>query len=188
MTPKELATCVQMLGAYWPHASKEWTPEVIESWEMLLGDLDAKAVAATIGAIAAEGDRFPPPPGLLRRRTLELVSDFPSPDDAWAEVLHWIGRLGRSRGQVRDAQGHIAQCEWSHPVIGRVVENMGWAKLCDSDNQVTDRAHFIRFYAAAVEHERTAAHMPPFAKNLLEAVKAKGLALPDMSAAKALTP
>ena len=36
--------------------------------------------------------------------------------------------------------------EYSHPLIERAVDVMGYRNLCESDNAVADRAHFFRVY------------------------------------------
>lgn len=182
MTKDELSRCIALMEGYWPHGVRTWTPEAVEIWEGLLLDLDARLVATAIQTLATRGREFPPPPGLLRRQALELVSDLPNAEQAWGEVCEQIHRVGVYRGWSGSRE-----LEWSHPLVGRLADSLGWEELCMSENQMADRAHFLKLWAAAVENEHAVENMPPAGKALLASVLAdKGLHLPNLNAQRAL--
>lgn len=170
MTKLELKRAMQMVLASWPHAGSGWTPEAIEVWESLFLDLDYAQVLVAVQALAAEGREFAPPPGLIRRRAIELVSPIPDADQAWAEVRREIQRVGSLRGTVKFQFGEetVIEPHWSDPLIGEVADAMGWDALWQSENEIADRAHFIKMFRDAHERRRGVDHMPPAAKQLLD--------------------
>lgn len=169
MTKGEFSRCIELVRRNWPHSAKVWTAEDFEAWEALLLDLDVRQVIAAIQALATDGREFAPPPGLIRRRAIELVAPIPDADQAWLEVRKQIQIVGSLRGQVRFMFGEEwpIECEWSDPLIGEVADAMGWDALCQSENEMADRAHFIKMFHAAHERRRGGEHMPPAAKQLL---------------------
>lgn len=63
----------------------------------------------------------------------------PSATEAWADVMK----------QIREV-GYIGRPEFASPITAQVVRAMGWRELCASENQVADRAHFMRMYEQLV--------------------------------------
>jgi hypothetical protein len=75
----------------------------------------------------------------IRELAAEIVGGhLPDGDEAWGEVMDQIRAVGSS-----------ASPSFSHDAIAKVVHAMGWRELCASDNQVADRAHFLRLYGSA---------------------------------------
>lgn len=113
-------------------------------------DLESAAVLAAIEVLSAEGREFAPTVGQVSRRARELVelasgARPPDVDEAWGEVRRQIAHRGAWATFTEEP------LEWSHPIVGEVVERMGWLALCGSTNEVADRAHFARMYEAARE-------------------------------------
>jgi hypothetical protein len=74
----------------------------------------------------------------------------PSSFEAWGEVTQLMAEVG-----------HLKQPEFSHPLIDKVVDNLGWVTLCMSDNPVADRARFIQAYEQAIGEALTQARYIP---------------------------
>lgn len=140
MKKDEYAYVAAELNALWP--SSKWEVATIKAGEHLLLDLPAQAVLAAVRQLAAEGERFAPNPGQVRRRAVELTAPaIPSADEALAEVYEQMAKVG-SYGTP----------EWSHPAIKAAVDAMGgWWGLCRSEDTMADRAHFLKIYGS-VEH------------------------------------
>lgn len=156
MTNDEYTRCLALIDGYWPHGTKTWTADIFEIWESLLLDLDARGVAAAIQTLAVDGREFPPPPGLVRRRTLELIDPLPDADQAWHQVRTQMSKVGTNGKPV-----------FAHQIIADVVSAFGWRDLCQSTTQMADRAHFLKLWERAVERQRTVAQMPPGARHVL---------------------
>lgn len=178
MTRDEFSRCLALIRSYWPHGTSSWHTDAIQAWESLLLDLDANLVAATIQVLATEGREWPPPPGVVRQRASQLVSALPSSDQAWGEVREQVRRVGSSRGTENWTTRTVSEPTWSHPLIGEVADRLGWDSLCQSTNEMADRAHFLKLWEHAAAHQRTTEAMPPAAR---AALAAHGIELPNLS-------
>jgi len=136
----------------------------VKLWQEILAGITVPEAEAAIASLAAEGEKFAPVVGVIRKRALALRQQVtgsggvPSGADAWAEVLRLIQR----RGHIRPPEAE--HC--SHPAIFKAVETFGWMNLCLSENQMADRAHFIRFYEDVANRHRD--HMATPASELRE--------------------
>ena len=132
----------------WPHSERQVDDDRlalrVKLWQEILAGITAPEAEAAIASLAAEGEKFAPVIRVIRKRALALRQQItgsggvPSGADAWAEVLQLIQR----RGHIRPPEAE--HC--SHPAIFKAVETFGWMNLCLSENQMADRAHFIKFY------------------------------------------
>lgn len=148
MTPEDSARLITRLAVTWPNYKMPTDPDLlaltVEVWCDELDGIAAPEAVQAVKSLSAEGGKFAPAVGEIRKRALELRQQVtgsggvPSGADAWAEVLQLIQR----RGHIRPPEAE--HC--SHPAIFKAVETFGWMNLCLSENQMADRAHFIRFY------------------------------------------
>lgn len=107
---------------------------------MVLADISNEDLIRAVSEHVAHADEFPT---IAQLRQLALAGNYPSPGDAWAEVMHQMREVGRYREPA-----------FSHAMIGLAVEHLGgWQALCESDNLVADRAHFLRIYEELVRRE-----------------------------------
>lgn len=107
---------------------------------MALADIPDEALIQAISEHIAHNDEFPTIAGLRR---LALAGQYLSPGDAWGEVARQMQDIGRYRTPA-----------FSHPLITQAVNQVGgWQALCESDNLVADRAHFLRIYEELVRRE-----------------------------------
>lgn len=105
-----------------------------------------------------EGGAFPPAAGQVyeRWRTLTAPAQL-GVSDAWGMVQSEIRRVG-SWGKP----------EFSDPVVGRVVAQMGWLELCQSENGMADRAHFMRLYGDLLTRNEQLARLSPASRQLAD--------------------
>jgi hypothetical protein len=80
-------------------------------------------------------------PTIARLRELALVGRYPSEYEAWLEVKDAFRHYGADDTP-----------EWSHPLIGKAVDSLGWAYLCQAQiaDEPLDRANFQKAYRAFV--------------------------------------
>jgi hypothetical protein len=64
--------------------------------------------------------------------------------EAWGELMEAISEFG-----------HLNEPIFSHPLVKRVVDNLGWYELCMSENTIADRARFIQAYEQALKEAIT---------------------------------
>lgn len=172
MTDEEISKLISYSLLLWPNQRDLDRVEQIVAWRALLADVDTAAARAVLDEYAATGAEFAPPPGWIRRHALVVVNQTgaPSPDEAWEEVGRKIASIGYAatvhdvchlgRACLGKECGHHT-VTFSHPAIQAVVDSMGWRELCLSTEPMPDRAHFMKFYAVAVERLTKEVAKPP---------------------------
>jgi hypothetical protein len=86
------------------------------------------------------------------------IAEIKQPDisitgsDAWGQVLHAI----RYRG-IYQEQEALAEMD---PIVARIVKRLGWKNLCMSENQMADRAHFIKLWDSETKETKHQAMLP----------------------------
>lgn len=137
-TEKEVAQVVAVIAAAYPNFKV--TPQTVEVYYKTLSDLSADELqAAAMRAIAEAGRQFAPSVGELRGAVLGIrqrVNNVPSSFEAWQEVIN----------QIRINGGDFGKPEWSHPLVERAVNAIGWREIRMSENPTADRARFLQAY------------------------------------------
>jgi hypothetical protein len=121
------------------------------AWKDLLGDLDKGTVKAALMQLASEGLTYAPPPGVIRRRAVDLAAPagrVPTVDAAWGEVQR-AARAGFDR-----------RVEWSHPAVAEIVETLSWWEICHSEQPATLRAQFRDLYEPLRARHETVRYQP----------------------------
>lgn len=160
MTKTEYTQLVALVTGLWPN--NRWEVATIRAGERLLLDLPAADVLAAVEMLAAEGERFAPNPGQIRKAAVEMAtiaagSDMPDADDALSEVYEAIARVGYYRTPT-----------WSHEAIGAAVDAFGgWQAVCLDENPEAFRAHFMKLYASAVTRRRRQEVAPESVRQLI---------------------
>lgn len=140
MTHAEL---VSMLAAAYP--TPGWEKPTLRLYAQLLADVDAALLEPVVRDwIVSKADR--PTISDLRRACVERQAaagkqKLPAPDEAWGQVLRAITRIGHTG----DPDPML------HPLVAVAVNRLGWRELCMSENQMADRAHFLRLYEGYLE-------------------------------------
>lgn len=147
--PLEALKIIQMLGEVYP--SYQLSKGAIKTYLRLLADLPPDLLEqAALDHMARSA--FFPTIAELRAAAFELLESAhpgPSAYDAWGQVQETICRIG-----------HIEQPTWEDPLVGKVVNALGWRYLCLSDNPIADRSHFVQAYQALAERRRQEQRRP----------------------------
>lgn len=148
MTKPEVAKLVAVMMAAFPSAKV--TADTSMVYERMLGDLDYPAANAAVEKLLATS-RWMPTVSEIREAVLSLTEGEPKPGgEAWGEVIAAVGRYGSRRYDV----GTFLP-PFTDPVTAQAVRALGWVALCDSENQIADRARFIELYdKLAINHRR----------------------------------
>lgn len=136
MTHEEYQQVLVLVSATW--SNWQANRPTFKAGVYLLEDVDYGAAIAAVRELAVEEPRFAPGLGAIRAKALQ--SDVPDMDLAWQEVQKNIRRVGIK------AVYYGEELHWSSDAIAAAVEAMGWKSLCESENEVADRAHFFKVY------------------------------------------
>lgn len=151
MTEIEAQKLVSVLVASFPSQMTRFDAEQIKttmaSYRRFMLDLDYAAANAAVERLIATS-RFLPTVAEIREATLALVvGEKRDGGEGWGDVLGAVSRWGRYRTPGIDFQ-------FADPVTHECVRLMGWVNICDSENQVADRARFIELYAQLAAKDR----------------------------------
>lgn len=135
MTDEEWLKAAKVLQDTFPH-----TPVGVKTWFQLLRDLDGAAVLAAIIHLCRTTEAFPSVAAIRK-----LAEPKPlDAADAWGEFIAAIKRVG-----------YTGTPQWSSPVVGQVVEQLGgWLHVCQTmqtEHEPTWRAQFRRAFEATAE-------------------------------------
>lgn len=159
-TETEVAQIVALISAAYPNFNP--TEHTVEVYYQTLKDLPGEELkVAALTAIAEAGRKFAPSVGELRGAVGEIrkaVNNLPSSYEAWEQVHKQMVRVG-SYGKPT----------FSHPLIMRVVETLGWRNLCASENAVADRARFVQAYEQLLMRAERDEIMLPEVRGYIEA-------------------
>lgn len=172
MTPAETAKLyTTALVAYPSQAAKldkGTQAAAIRLWSELLADLDYADAYAALKRHIAAGSEWMPSIAELRRIASEARHGRARTGlDAWGDVKREVGRTGRYR-----------QPAFADPLVARCVEAIGWVAICDSEDEMVERAHFVRAYDAMASRsaeDRSVASLPGVARPALPANDAAAL-------------
>ena len=147
-----------MLAAAYP---RQVIPkETGKVYRELLLDIDDNLLTIAAKQHAASSKWFPSV-AELRGVALEMqarANGLPTAAEAWHEVMGQVG-----------AHGYYGSPQFSHRLVQQAVDGLGgWKTLCASNNQVADRAHFLRIYESLAKRDQDTAAMIPEAHEAVQ--------------------
>lgn len=157
---QDVAQIIGVISAAYPNFNpSELTAEI---YYQTLNDIPADELkTATLHCITESGRKFAPSVGEIRGAVAELrgySGNVPSSFQAWEEVLEQF----RVTGYYREPQ-------FSHLLIEKAVRALGWKELCQSENQVADRARFIQCYEQLTDRATREEMLLPEVRGFIEA-------------------
>ena len=163
MTSEEFKLLARGLKAAYPVQSFLPDEYSLKLWHRLLSDVDfAKAQVAAMQLICTS--KFPPTIAEFREACNSVADASPrSWLDGWGAVQKLISKYGYCRPE--EAKAALAEAD---PIAARVVENLGWQNLCESENAVADRANFRQAYEICNAREKEMSMLPPEIRGSLE--------------------
>lgn len=139
--------------------------EALKLWYRMLKDLDGKTVAAAVYKHISSC-KFPPTIADIREQCAAIESGGEKNWlEGWGMVVRAIGRHG-TYGR-KEAMKKLRDFD---PLTADVVEKMGWQNLCESENQVADRANFRIAYEAYATRKKELAKLPPNLANMITGI------------------
>jgi hypothetical protein len=124
---------------------------VLKVWFEILKDIDTQLLQAAALEFMSSPSAFPPTPGQLRGKAIEIMkraNQVPSAVEAWGMVQAAPANGMKTWSEERDDGWHIFNepYEFPHPLVEKVSRNLGWPERFWTDNLVSDRSKFMRYY------------------------------------------
>jgi hypothetical protein len=161
-TRNDIKNLMAFMGMAFPNFKPILDGEInsVDVFFTLLGDIDIAELKTAVQACCAEpGKAFAPSAGEIRGMVTKInfqVENIPTPGEAWAAVIGSFERMpggnmaGGGSGPVLD-----------HPLVIEAMRQMGGYKAIDYDNQMAERAHFLRIYDEVYRrHQDRQAQLP----------------------------
>lgn len=131
-------------------------PAMVTAYADLLGDLSYEQCNAAL-RVLLQTRTWLPSVADIRAAALELQrGPVRAGGDAWGGVIRAISAEGSYRQPGTDFV-------FSDPTTAKCVEAFGWANLCNSENQVSDRARFVELYDKLASQGHKEAQSPALA-------------------------
>jgi len=137
--------------------------ETTGMWAEMLAGIDFQTAVLALKMHIATNKYPPAISEILENAT--SAGGYPDVDEAWGEVTAAIRRHGLYNAK--------AALESLSPLTRTVAGLIGWQQLCMSENQMADRAHFMRLYETAATRERRNRQIPASVKMAIADASAK---------------
>ncbi len=147
--------------------SRERVALMMNAYYQGLMDLDDEAIRVAAMRHATSSVFFPKLAELRRLATDGVSVNIPSAEEAWLETRKAMRKHGIYKRPTFESE-----------VIAKAVETIGWDNLCNSENEVADRAHFFRIYEHLADRCRESARALPEVRAYLESKRAGALDAP----------
>lgn len=153
----------------WPEKDKEEL--TISLWSKMLADTEFFIAEAAIEKFIAESV-YPPTIADVRARIADItVMPEKTAIEAWGDVCHAIRRYGH--WNIEKAMDSF------EGTTRKVVESIGFRTLCLSENEMADRAHFLKVYEILAKRERESALMLQITKDVIHRLHSDKMMLQD---------
>lgn len=125
----------------------------LELWHDLLSDLDYQLALTVVKKHIAE-EHFPPTIASIRKNVADIKMPVTqmTADQGWGEVIRAI----KKHGIYQEAEALASMS----PMVAQIAKNMSWREICLSENQMADRAHFIKMFEAKQRRAKQQAMLP----------------------------
>lgn len=142
MKKSEAAKLVAVLSAVYPRS--QMNLETMRVYETMMEDLDFEVAQRAITKIIATS-KWLPAVSEIRSAYADLrVGQVRAGGEAWGDVQMAVRLFGR-----------YATPKFTDHVVAECVTQMGWRSICDSTNDIADRARFIELYNELAMRDRT---------------------------------
>lgn len=184
---KTISLCLKTICAAYPRF--EISEDTVRVWTSFVGDLDDDLLTAAVFRFISSSDHaFPPSIPEIRKEATEMkreISGVPSSFEAWNEVIK--APAPSPLPQFRDGKFfEPVDYVWSHEVVGVVARRLGWPKRFPGENEIADRAHFVKAYDAEVTKRMQTETQIPQVTKYIETQKQNNMQLDVSSEMKRL--
>lgn len=127
------------------HPTLDGTPNSVDVYQDLLGDMNFQLLMlATKTACAERGRKFAPSAGEIRGTAAKIhldASGTPTSSEAWEAIMESFRVVKSQRPKLLD-----------HPIVAKAIRAMGGLDTIGmSENNMADRAHFLKIYDQLLE-------------------------------------
>jgi len=153
MNKQEFTNIAVAIKEAYPNANVLNGKTAMDLWFRMLEDLDYSLVQnAVLEHIST--NKYAPAISEIREQCANRMQVLHDWDGAWGEVMKAI----RFYGQYREEEALASL----NDLTRQVVKRFGFRKLCITDNEIADRAHFKSAYQGMVKEAKNQFQLPKF--------------------------
>ena len=141
-TAKEVTKIMGVMAHAYPRY--ELSADSVKLYAQLLADIPADVLEASAKQLMVEMKFFPSIAEWREKAQYLMVGiqNIPSAFEAWGNAIAEINRCGDYTRYAISTRTP----EYSHPLVEKAVNIIGYRNLAESENEVADRAHFFKIY------------------------------------------
>jgi len=155
-------------------AQRPVSTDTLMIYQRCIMDLDFESTKAAVLDLVTTEDWLPSI-AAIRKAALSLAHQLPTAGEAWAEVLDIARDGGFRRGEsfkkiyvagqadaLADGETDASLNATAGRLLDRAVAAMGgWPSICMSENEMADRAHFMKIWESlAVKAQKETVRLP----------------------------
>jgi hypothetical protein len=163
-TRNDIKNLMAFIGLAFPNFKPVLEGEInsVDVFYSLLGDIDLPALKTAVQACCAEAGRaFAPSAGEIRGMVVDLhmkAAGTPTAAEAWGAVMDSFRSTSFGRPELL-----------GHPLVEKAVRCMGGLSTIGmSENNMADRAHFLKIYNELLERAQEDASELPIVAGYIE--------------------
>lgn len=160
---RALAATMPLFANFRAPASAADMDVLVSAWLGMVGHLDAATFQAALQLVATRSEFFPTPVLVLAAVTELTAAPARTGDEAWGDVKAAIAQHGVYHPPDGAQYGDFRNYFWEFPdpLVGELVKDYGWTYLCQSEDEMADRAHFRKAYEMKQQRAREQARLTP---------------------------
>lgn len=140
-----------MRTAY-PQAGFLQTGEAVRLWYSMLNDISYTRLSEAVRSYIAE-EHFAPAIADIRKRAVRTeAAQIPDWESGWEDFKKGVHRYG----YMRESEALASM----QPITAEVVRRLGYQSLCQSENEIADRAAFRDCYKAIAQRQMQNLQLP----------------------------
>ena len=156
-TEKEITKIMGVMAHAYPRY--ELSADSLKLYGKMLADIPSDILEAAAQQIMAENKFFPSIAEWREMAHKLMVGklQIPSAFEAWEDAMAQVRRCG----DYYRYQLNQRTPEYSHPLVEKAVQVIGYRHLCESENISIERAHFFKIYESLLSRAEEDARMLP---------------------------
>jgi hypothetical protein len=151
-TESEVKSIMLLLNEAYPDSKYTLNDTLIKAWVQILGRYELTTLQAATLKLIAESSFVPKVADIVKQIKSLVSLGQPTAAEAWGIVAQSL----REYGYYEQQKGR----ECLPPMIRKVVDEIGYRRLCECDEPEIIRAQFMRMYDQEFEREQQVLMLP----------------------------
>ncbi len=158
-TKARISELIGTMASLFPSA--EVGAKTNRAYVAMLQDVPLVVLTAAVDQCCAECKFLPTVAEIREKANMLTQPSAPPALQAWKTVIEAIKRYGWNKSVTA-----LKEIEAENPIAAEAARCLGWQELCNSENQIADRAHFSKVYDQLATRQQIDARLLPSARDI----------------------